>query len=115
MRIKIRNGPRRTVELEVSNDITVRELIFKYCEYIGLMNENVILIYDGMKLKFERKLSDYDIEDGNVILAKPRVLAAITREFPGPTHLCPYGCGRQIPNDFKGCTELLEAIPNFFD
>ena len=29
-------------------------------------------------------------------------------------HTCPYGCGRPIPNAFKGCTELLEAYPNYF-
>ena len=30
------------------------------------------------------------------------------------THICPYGCGRQVPNEFKGCTELLQARPNYY-
>ena len=30
-------------------------------------------------------------------------------------HVCPYGCGRPIPNAFKGCTELLQAYPNYFN
>ena len=30
-------------------------------------------------------------------------------------HVCPYGCGRPIPNAFRGCTELLEAYPNYFN
>jgi hypothetical protein len=30
------------------------------------------------------------------------------------THICPYGCGRQIPNEFKGCTELLAVHPRYF-
>ena len=30
------------------------------------------------------------------------------------THLCPYGCGRQIPDKYKGCSELLQAEPNYF-
>lgn len=30
-------------------------------------------------------------------------------------HTCPYGCGRPIPVAFSGCTELLQAIPDYFD
>ena len=30
-------------------------------------------------------------------------------------HTCPYGCGRPIPNSFKGCTELLAAFPDYFN
>ena len=30
-------------------------------------------------------------------------------------HVCPYGCERPIPNAFKGCTELLQAYPNYFN
>jgi hypothetical protein len=33
----------------------------------------------------------------------------------GGFHTCPYGCGRPIPNAFKGCTELLEAFPDYFN
>ena len=29
-------------------------------------------------------------------------------------HICPYGCGRRIPNAYKGCTELLKDHPNYF-
>ena len=29
-------------------------------------------------------------------------------------HTCPYGCGRPIPNSFKGCTELLSVFPDYF-
>jgi hypothetical protein len=30
------------------------------------------------------------------------------------THTCPYGCGRQIPDKYNGCSELLQAEPNYF-
>ena len=30
-------------------------------------------------------------------------------------HTCPYGCGRPIPDAFKGCTELLQAFPDYFN
>ena len=32
-----------------------------------------------------------------------------------PTHICPYGCGRQIPDGYKGCKELLKDFPNYFN
>ncbi len=32
----------------------------------------------------------------------------------GEEHICPYGCGRLIPDEYKGCTELLQAKPNYF-
>ena len=118
MRIKIINEDRRIVVLEVSNDIRIIELAFKYGEYIGVMSENIKFIFKGRILEFERKLSDYNIEDGVAIRAfreEIKLAGGPTRDCPGPTHVCPYGCGRQIPDDFKGCTELLKAIPNFFD
>ena len=36
------------------------------------------------------------------------------KKFTGGEHICPYGCGRLIPNEYKGCTELLQANPNYF-
>ena len=30
-------------------------------------------------------------------------------------HTCPYGCGRPIPDAFKGCTELLQVFPDYFE
>ena len=29
-------------------------------------------------------------------------------------HISPYGCGRMIPDDFRGCKELLRVYPNYF-
>ena len=117
MRIKVTNGRGMTIELNVANDITIKKLNDEYCKYSRLRRQNSRFVLDGEELRYERKLSDYDIEDGDIIFARPLCLAGgvPTRDCPGPTHVCPYGCGRQIPNDFKGCTELLKEIPNFFD
>jgi hypothetical protein len=30
-------------------------------------------------------------------------------------HTCPYGFGRPKPDAFKGCTELLQAFPDYFN
>ncbi len=35
-------------------------------------------------------------------------------KYSGGLHICPYGCGRFIPDEYKGCTELLQAKPNYF-
>ena len=35
--------------------------------------------------------------------------------YSGGEHICPYGCGRSIPDEYKGCTQLLAALPNYFD
>ena len=35
-------------------------------------------------------------------------------KYSGGEHICPYGCGRLIPDEYKGCTELLQAKPNYF-
>ena len=35
-------------------------------------------------------------------------------KYGGGEHICPYGCGRFIPDEYKGCTELLQAKPNYF-
>ena len=110
---------RREVQLEVPKDITIRELSKEYSKYIGFMSNKFIFKFDGQVLRFELKLSDYDIEEDDIIVSIPGIPAVggggPTRDCPGPTHVCPYGCGRQIPNDFKGCTELLKAIPDFYD
>ena len=71
MRIEIINKDGRTVDLEVSNDIRIRELAFKYGKYIGFMSKNIIFIFMGKILKFERKLSDYHIENGDTIMVSP--------------------------------------------
>ncbi len=31
----------------------------------------------------------------------------------GGKHICPYGCGRMIPDGYQGCTELLKEFPNY--
>ena len=51
-----------------------------------------------------------------------RMMAAMIGGITGSTiaemmigyHKCPYGCGRLIPNTYKGCTELLKDHPDYF-
>jgi uncharacterized ubiquitin-like protein YukD len=113
-------GKGREIELHVSEYLTFREVKEQY--YIALEDlakrENnfsalkdlthVQFRYNGDVLKDEKRLCDYGIEDGDVIEA------ASPYSSGGGSHICPYGCGREIPDNYKGCTELLKDHPNYF-
>ena len=53
-------------------------------------------------------ISDYGIEDDYCFIS-----CLVTRGGGG-VHICPYGCGREIHDNYKGCTELLKDHPNYF-
>ena len=116
MRVIIRENLRaKEIILEVPNyNITIRELKEIYNKYQHNRSYDQFK-FDGQILGNDERLSDYDYEEGDIISSVPSARGGgPTRENPGPTHLCPYGCGRQIPDCFNGCTELLKAIPDFF-
>ena len=88
-------------KLYVQNDLSIREVKrlsgFQNCDFWS----------DGEVMRDEFNLSDNEVENGDIIIAmKP------PQEAGG--HICPYGCGREIPDNYKGCTELLREHPNFF-
>ena len=103
IRVKILNGKGVETVLEVPKNITIRELDERYCNSVG-GKLGMEFLFCGEILENGRKLSEYEIEDNDVIL------------YTGGlgSHLCPYGCGRQIPDGYKGCTELLKYDPNYF-
>ena len=74
----------------------------------------------------------YIFKSGGKILNTPRFIEKKVRDlltsrmriyfvkklemhYSGGEHICPYGCGRFIPDEYKGCTELLAAQPNYFN
>ena len=73
----------------------------------------------GLLLDVE-DVDDYDKEILEYIKKEKKIIALKMREREireiknESTHICPYGCGRQVPNEFKGCTELLQARPNYY-
>ena len=103
MKIVITGGGRK-VELEVHNDLTIRELheLASFPSYYKFfLGKNFLLE--------EKRLSDYKIT-GN----RRFKIVAFNYKTDG-SHICPYGCGREIPDNYKGCTELLKDQPNYFD
>ena len=114
--------------LDVPENITIEELRDEFFPRIGLSHYRGPIIHNGEEI-FGGRLSDYNIEDGDEIivrdddyeekmLEKNKIIAIGVcgdREIKNEsTHICPYGCGRQVPNEFKGCTELLQARPNYY-
>ena len=110
MRIVIINRRGQRNILYVPNNITVRELNDRYTRIIGV-DDCYRFIYqiNGEILIYERDLSYYDIEEDDCISAFEILCGR------GGEHTCPYGCGRKIPDNYKGCTELLKDFPNYFD
>ena len=70
--------------------------------------------YHGKVLDNGRDLSDYGIKDMDIIEFIDSNEYRGGGGEGGGFHICPYGCGRQIPDGYKGCTELLQAQPNYF-
>ena len=57
----------------------------------------------------DRRINSLVRTGGVIHFFKKRIMT-----YGGGEHICPYGCGRLIPDEYKGCTELLQAKPNYF-
>ena len=101
MRIIIKYNTGEKVVLNVSPDLTIQE-IKRLIKFHGQFK------YVGEIMKDNLRLRDYGVEEDDIILENP-----ITRGGGGE-HICPYGCGRKIPDGFEGCTELLKVYPDYF-
>lgn len=65
------------------------------------MHFNVNIIVDDDLLSYN------EVEDGTTI-------SIITQFRTRGGHICLYGCGREIPNEYKGSKELLREHPDYF-
>ena len=108
MKIIIKDKRYNETFLNISGNMTIREIKNQYIELKNLPYYPVKLIFCGEIMKDDEIADYYDIEDGDIIFSGDIIRG-------GGGHICPYGCGRLIPDDFKGCTELLRDYPNFFD
>ena len=111
MKIFIIFPDRRTSPIvEIPNDITIEELKREY------VRRNSRLFYYERLLDDNDRISTYGIKDGDIIdVGRPMQRKKMMTYCDNrSTHVCPYGCGRQIPDGYKGCSELLQAEPNYF-
>ena len=67
--------------------------------------------FGGVKydMRSFKTFAEIGMEDDDVIVVMGKSKGG------GPEHICPYGCGRMIPDGYKGCTELLQERPNYFN
>ena len=126
IRIKIKSRGRYNIfEIEVPEDIPIFKMHEIFCETSGypMRRHSPYLyhyLYHGKVLDYDSDLSDYGISDGDIIELIDRNDMRGGGDIKegggerGGSHICPYGCGRQIPDGYKGCTELLQAQPNYF-
>lgn len=61
-----------TKSLEVPNDITVKELKFKYLLKIGFYPSSPLFNRDGLRLEDREKISIYGIKDGDTIFVEDK-------------------------------------------
>ena len=94
--------------VEVQPDKPVNTLFPK----LNIADKNIRFIFHGMTYgiwSFET-FAEIGMKDGvKIIILNP------CHGGGGPEHICPYGCGRMIPDGYKGCTELLQERPNYFN
>ena len=92
--------------VEVQPDEPVNTLWNK----LNIPRRNTRFQFRGMSydMRSFKTFAEIGIKDGDRIVLLPLVMA-------GGGHICPYGCGRIIPDGYKGCTELLQERPNFFN
>ena len=108
----------KIIELTVDSDSKIRDVLLQFLERIDapldLDHSNISFRYRAKVLNskrfIEKKVKDI-LPSGSVInyINKTNLVYS-----PGLQHICPYGCGRYIPDEYKGCTELLQAKPNYF-
>ena len=116
IRIKIKHRGRfESYIIEVPEYISVFEMHEIFCKTSGYpMRQHLQYLYRGKVLDYDSDLSDYGIKDRDIIEFIDRNEYRAGGGEGGGSHICPYGCGRQIPDGYKGCTELLQAKPNYF-
>ena len=105
MKIFIFDSQNNKRALEVPYNITIRELKER-CHISNINIVDIDFFFNGEILENDDSLSDYKIEEGSWII--------FLGDFNGGKHKCPYGCGRMIPDDYKGCTQLLRDYPDYF-
>ena len=81
--------------------------------YYGDCSPDLYIFKHGPRILNSPKFIDRRINDVLYPGATINFVNKIGMKLAGE-HICPYGCGRLIPDKYKGCTELLQAEPNYF-
>ena len=108
----------KIIKLTVDSDSKIRDVLLQFLERIdaplNLDLENVYFRCRGKILnspRFREKNVEEILPSGSLIIYRKQK----PMTYSGGQHICPYGCGRMIPDGYKGCTELLQERPNYFN
>ena len=107
MKIFIIDSQNNKRTLEVPYNITIRELK-KRCDINNAYLFDIVFVFNGTILENDASLEFYGIKEESQII----FFGDFNRH--DSKHKCPYGCGRLIPDKYKGCTELLRDYPEYF-
>ena len=104
-----------TLRVSVDSNSSIEDALLKYLKIIG---NNTSLNLDDIVFRARRKIINQPKFLNKKVneLMHERVSIYVVRKTEmagGNFHICPYGCGRNIPDGFKGCTELLQFNPNY--
>ena len=80
----------KTYKLDIPTDITIKEMSDRFCKIAGLGGQNVLYHFCGEILRFNKRISDYGIEDMDVIICHRRIVGG--SDF----HLYSYKTEKQI-------------------
>ena len=99
-------GPRKQKEVNVNPEdgiYVLRELlkIPKHSTFIFIG-----LTYSISSTKTFKQIGLHD---------SARIFITSKRISGGPEHICPQGCGRNIPDEFESCSDLLKYDPYYFN
>ena len=105
----------KIIELTVDSDSKIKDVLLQFLERIDapLNLSHVSFRFRGKSLnspRFIEKNVEEILPSGSLIIYRKQK----PMTYSGGQHICPYGCGRYIPDEYKGCTELLQAKPNYF-
>ena len=103
------------------------EPVYTLWHILDIPRRNTRFQFRGMSYDMNsfKTFAEIGIKDGDKIVVLDEAKVGLPEMAPlgflgkheggGPEHICPYGCGRMIPDGYKGCTELLQERPNYFN
>ena len=117
MEIRFFNGAGMEYSMCVEPNSIIKDVLKEFLvrnDYYGDLDSRIYVFRYRCKIlnspRFIDKRINSLVRDGGSI----EFLRESDVTCSGGEHICPYGCGRLIPDKYKGCTELLQAKPNYF-